>query len=151
VDPYLYPDNLNIVAVVVRDGSPVDDAEIAAFIDGECRGATGYKKGYYFLTVMGTSADDSQKKMELRVYADGEEYMVDDTLPFISDAFYGSLDEPIELNLDVVTGISAVNSSAVDNDSDWYTLQGFKIGRKPTQTGVYIHNGEKVVIKRVKN
>ena len=29
-------------------------------------------------------------------------------------------------------------------------LQCFKIGRKPTQPGVYIHHGKKVTIKRVK-
>ena len=34
-----------------------------------------------------------------------------------------------------------------DDDDDWWTLQGFKIGRKPTQPGVYIHHGKKVVIK----
>jgi hypothetical protein len=137
--------------VVERGGSPVENAEIGAFIDGECRGATGYKNGYYFLTVSGSSADDSQKKMELYVYVDGEEYMVDNALPFISDAFYGSLDEPYVLNIDNATGITVVNGSAVDDDTDWYTLQGFRIGHKPTQPGVYIHHGEKVTIKRKRN
>ena len=78
---------------------PVENAEIGAFIDNECRGAISCKKGYYFLTVMGSSEEDSQKKTELRVYVDGEEYMVDDTLPFISDAAYGTLDEPYVLNI----------------------------------------------------
>lgn len=150
VDPYLYPDNINIIAVVKKDGQECDDAEIGAFIDDECRGAISCNNGYYFLTVMGSSEGDSQKKMELRVYVDGEEYMVDDTLPFISDAFYGSLDEPLELDIDVATSIRVVNGSAVDNDTDWWTLQGFKIGRKPTQPGVYVHHGEKVTIKRKK-
>ena len=150
VDPYLYPDNINIIAVVKKDSQKCDDAEIGAFIDDECRGAISCNNGYYFLTVMGSSEGDSQKKMELRVYVDGEEYMVDDTLPFISDAFYGSLDEPLELDIDVATSIRVVNGSAVDNDTDWWTLQGFKIGRKPTQPGVYVHHGEKVTIKRKK-
>jgi hypothetical protein len=147
VDPYLYPDNLNIIAVVVRNGSPVEDAEIGAFIDGECRGAIACNKGHYFLTVMGSSEEDSQKKMELRVWIDGEEFMVDDTLPFISDAAYGTLDEPYVLDIDA-TAIRSI-AVAVDDD-DWYTLQGFKIGRKPTQPGVYIHKGKTVTIKRKK-
>jgi hypothetical protein len=96
-EPYLYPDNLNIIAVVQKDGQERNDAEIAAFIDNECRGAISCNKGYYFMTVMGSSEEDSQKKMELRVYLDGEEYVVDNNLPFISDAFYGSLDEPYVL------------------------------------------------------
>ena len=149
VDPYLYPDNLSIIAVVKKDGQERDDAELGAFIDDECRGAIAFRKGYYFLTVMGSSQDDSQKKMELRVYVDGEEYMVDDTLPFISDAFYGSLDEPYVLDINA-TAIRSIVAGDTDDDDDWWTLQGFKIGRKPTQPGVYIHHGNKVVIKRVK-
>jgi hypothetical protein len=43
--------------------------------------------------------------------------------------------------------ISIDNSQlAIDNDA-WYTLQGQKIGKKPTTTGVYIHNGRKVIVK----
>ena len=149
-DPYLYPDNLNIIAVVKKDGQERDDAEIGAFIDGECRGAISHNNGYYFLTAMGSSEEDSQKKMELRVYVDGEEYVADDTLPFISDAYYGSLDDPYVLDLDGLTGITVVSGSAADDDSDWWTLQGFKIGRKPTQPGVYIHRGHTVTIKQAK-
>ena len=48
------------------------------------------------------------------------------------------------------TGISTIAADDADDDSDWWTLQGFKIGRKPTQPGVYIHHGNKVTIKRVK-
>ena len=135
--------------MVKKDGQERNDAEVGAFIDGECRGATDYKKGYYFLTVMGSSAEDAQKEMQLSVYIDGEEYMVDNTLKFISDAFYGSLDEPYVLDVDAITGISNITIGDADDD-DWWTLQGFKIGRKPTQPGVYIHHGEKVTIKRVK-
>jgi hypothetical protein len=42
------------------------------------------------------------------------------------------------------TGIIPVG---VDPDNgEWYTLQGLKIGKKPTTAGVYIHNGKKVLI-----
>jgi hypothetical protein len=37
----------------------------------------------------------------------------------------------------------------VDDDS-WYTLNGMTLDKKPTTTGVYIHRGEKVVIKEEK-
>ncbi len=147
VDPYLYPDNINIIAVVKKDGQERDDAEIGAVINGECRGAISCNNGYYFLTVMGSSEEDSERKMELRVYVDGDEYTVDDTLPFFSDASYGSLDEPYVLNLDDATGINVVNGSFADDDSDWWTLQGFKIGHRPTQPGVYIHRGQKTTIQ----
>lgn len=29
----------------------------------------------------------------------------------------------------------------------WYTLNGLRLDKKPTQKGIYIHNGRKVVIK----
>jgi hypothetical protein len=147
VDPYLYPDNLNVLAVVKKDGHERDDAEIGAFINGDCRGAIGYNSGYYFLTVMGSSEDDAQSKMELRVYVDGEEYVVNDQLPFISDAFYGSLDEPFVLDVDATAIHTVVNGSPVDDDTEWYTLQGIKIGRKPIQRGVYIHKGKTATVK----
>jgi hypothetical protein len=72
--------------------------------------------------------------------------VVDDTLPFISDAAYGTLDEPYVLDVNA----TAIRSIAADDatDDNWYTLQGIKIGRKPTQPGVYIHHGKTVTIKR---
>ena len=96
---------------------------------------------------MGSSEDDSQKKMELRVWVDGEEYTVDNSLPFISDAAYGTLDEPYVLDIDA-TAIRSIAAAATADDDDWWSLQGFKIGRKPTQPGVYIHKGQTVTIKR---
>ena len=43
------------------------------------------------------------------------------------------------------TGIVPVGVSP--EDGEWYTLQGMKVGKKPTTAGVYIHNGRKFVIK----
>ena len=43
------------------------------------------------------------------------------------------------------TGIVPVGVNP--EDGEWYTLQGLKIGKKPTTAGVYIHNGKKFVIK----
>ena len=43
------------------------------------------------------------------------------------------------------TGIVPVGVNS--EDGEWYTLQGLKIGKKPTTAGVYIHNGRKVIVK----
>jgi len=76
---------------------------------------------------------------------------IDNTQTFVSDDNIGTSWDPYVIDLSsLLTGISAVNGSAADDDSDWYTLQGFKIGRRPTQPGVYIHHGKKVTIKRKK-
>lgn len=46
---------------------------------------------------------------------------------------------------DVLTGISDIN---VSNDMGaWYTLQGVKLFGRPNLPGVYIHNGEKILVR----
>ena len=67
-------------------------------------------------------------------------------MTYISDVNIGTPWNPYVIDLsEMRTGISTI---AADDDNE--TLQGFKIGRKPTQPGVYIHHGKKVTIKRVK-
>ena len=50
---------------------------------------------------------------------------------------------------DVTTGISITTSSSTigDERDSWYTIDGRKLNRKPTQRGLYINNGKKTVIK----
>ena len=46
------------------------------------------------------------------------------------------------------TGIIGIDNGQLTIDNgEWYTLQGMKVGKKPTTAGVYIHNGKKFVIK----
>lgn len=47
---------------------------------------------------------------------------------------------------DETTGISNYNSKANANDA-WYTLDGRKLDKTPTEKGVYIKNNKKVVIR----
>ena len=149
VDEHQFPDNMNMIAVVKKDGRQIEDAEVAAFVNGECRGAVSFFEGYYFLSILGSSADDLNNDIEIRVYVDGEEYTWVDSQRFISDAVVGTLEEPYVLDVDV-TAIRTIVAEEAEDDTEWYTLQGAKIGRRPTQQGIYIHKGEKVVIKRDK-
>lgn len=149
VDEHLFPDNMNFIAVVERNGVRLEDAEVGGFVNGECRGAVMCNNGYYFLSVLGSSADDINSEVEMRVYADGEEFIFEKTQPFISDAILGTLDEPYVLDV-AATAIRTVTFDDIDDDNDWFTLQGVKLNRRPTQQGVYLHHGEKVVIKRNK-
>lgn len=46
------------------------------------------------------------------------------------------------------TGIVNVDNTTVTSDNDaWYTLQGVRLNKKPTQNGIYIQNGKKIIIK----
>lgn len=44
------------------------------------------------------------------------------------------------------TGISVIKANAQAADS-WYTMSGTRMASKPTQKGVYIHQGKKAVVK----
>ena len=143
-----YPDNMSMV-IALKDGEQsVDTCEVAAYIGGDCRGATRANDGLYYLIIAG---EGSGQPLELRTCINGETVVIDNTLTYISDVNIGTPWQPYVIDLSkVLTGISTIAADDDDNDSDWWTLQGFKIGRKPTQPGVYIHHGNKVVIKRVK-
>lgn len=44
------------------------------------------------------------------------------------------------------TGISVIKANA-QGDESWYTIGGTRLSGKPTQKGVYIHQGKKAVVK----
>ena len=143
-----YPDNMSMV-IALKDGEQsVDTCEVAAYIGGECRGAARANGGLYYLIIAG---EGSGQPLELRTCINGEMVVIDNTQTYISDVNIGTPWNPYVIDLsEMRTGISTIAADDADDDSDWWTLQGFKIGRKPTQPGVYIHHGNKVTIKRVK-
>lgn len=46
----------------------------------------------------------------------------------------------------VTTDIQSVDNGQWTMDHSWYTLDGRKLSEKPTQKGIYIFNGKKVMI-----
>ncbi len=149
VAPSLYPNNMTM-AIQLRDGDAiVDTCEVAAFVGDECRGATrASSNGLYYLVIAG---EGSGQPITLRTCWDGAIIDIDNTQQFVSDDNIGTSWEPYVIDLqNLSNGITVLNGLPVDDDTDWWTLQGFKIGRKPTQPGVYIHQGNKVTIRRQK-
>jgi hypothetical protein len=149
VDLGLYPNNMTMV-IQLKDGDAVvDTCEVAAFIGDECRGATrASENGLYYLVISGEGAG---QPITLRTCLNGAIIDIDNTQLFVSDDNIGTSWNPYVIDLqNLSNGITVVNGLPVDDNTDWWTLQGFKIGRKPTQPGVYIHKGEKVTIKRAK-
>jgi hypothetical protein len=45
------------------------------------------------------------------------------------------------------TAISATKASDVNSGDIWYTLDGRKLSRRPSERGIYVHNGQKIFIK----
>lgn len=62
-------------------------------------------------------------------------------LKFVPGAYY----EPATTNATLTTGINTVGSQQPDA---WLTLSGMRT-EKPTQRGIYIHNGRKYVVKQI--
>ena len=56
--------------------------------------------------------------------------------------FAGDTDIP-----DDETGIHAMDNGQWIMDNCWYTLDGRKLSGKPTHAGVYLYNGNKIIIK----
>ena len=148
VDLGLYPNNMTMtIRLISADGSDVDTCEVAAFIGDECRGATrANNNGLYYLVISGEGAG---QPMTLRTCLNEQIVNIDDTQVFISDDNIGTSWEPYVIDLsDLPNGITTASGYAMDDDTEWYTLQGIKLGRRPTQPGVYIHHGKKVTIRK---
>ena len=126
------------------DGSEaVTDAEVAAFVDGECRGAAFADEGLYYLLVAG---EGGGQPMEIRACIDGIVRTLCNTLTYVSDGSIGTPWEPYLIDINGPSDISGIQTSA--DDGLWYSLQGYCLGTaKPTASGVYICNGKKVVIR----
>ena len=149
VDLGLYPNNMTMV-IQLKDGDAVvDTCEVGAFIGDECRGATcASENGLYYLVISGEGAG---QPITLRTCLNGAIIDIDNTQLFVSDDNIGTSWAPYVIDLqNLPNGITVVNGLPIDDNTDWWTLQGFKIGRKPTHPGVYIHQGNKVTIRRQK-
>ena len=102
----------------------MDDEEIAA-ADG---------KPVFYLSIAG----DTQQTIRFAIERDGEIVASSDMqMDFQANAVVGSPDEPTAINF----------MQATEEDGKWYTIGGVLLPQKPTQKGLYIHNGKKVVIK----
>ncbi len=146
VEPTDYPDNMAVVLQLTDGGTPVTDAEVAAFIDGECRGtAFAADEGdLYYLLVAG---EGSGQPMELRASINGAILTLCTTLTYTSDASIGTPWEPLVIDINGPSGVTTVGVQMADGV--WYTLQGMRYGTtRPTTPGVYLYNGQKVVVRR---
>ena len=66
-----------------------------------------------------------------------------------SGKYYYGMDEPtIVWQFEIYTEQTGVNELMIDNDNNgaWYTIDGRRVAA-PTHSGIYIHNGHKVIVK----
>lgn len=141
VDPTNYPDNMSMVVQLIDKGEPVENAELAVFINGECRGAAACNNGLYYLLIAG---EGSGQPMEIRAFINGEIRTLVTSLTYSSDGNIGTPWEPFVIDLDNLTGIEDIKTA--QRKDTWFRLDGIRLNGNPKQRGVYIRNGQKRVI-----
>ncbi|MBP3251303.1 MAG: Ig-like domain-containing protein [Prevotella sp.] len=129
------------VSAVVEGVEMQEGDRLVAFADGEMVGTAAAVSGEtadhtepLYLSIEG----DKQQGIWFAIERDGEIVAAtSEQMTFTANAVIGSPDEP--------TKISFVQTDR--EDGKWYTVSGIQLPKRPTQSGVYIFNGKKVVIK----
>ena len=130
---------MTVSAVV--DGFEVEEGDkLIAYSNGEQVGKailsplTSDLSPLFYLSIAG----DMATKIWFAIERDGEIVAsTSEVMTFETNAVIGSPDEP--------TAISFVK--AENEDGQWYSISGMKLQKRPTQTGMYIFNGRKILIK----
>ena len=86
-----------------------------------------------------TGPEAAQQIVSINIYMGGKE----GTYNFLITKI-GSYDMPETPS--AATGITSP-AVAIDENDGWYTISGVQLRNQPTVRGVYIHNGQKVVVK----
>ena len=131
---------MSIVAEVPQLDNP-DEWTLGAFVDDECRGmGRAVRDGIMFVGVVGKAGDH----VTFRLHNDltGKEITLNETLNYGGKA--GSLRKPLALTAPVATGINGINGARKANVI--YDMGGRQITGQP-QKGIYVVNGQKVVLK----
>ena len=135
VDDGRYPDNMSIVAKLVCDGQVVDTAEVAAFIDGECRATTKAIDGLYYIMVQG---EDGGQTIELRTLYNGEVATIDKALTFEGDTNVGLPWSPYVIDISTLTGITTL-ADEDNGDEQFFLPNGIRVDKSMLRRGqVYI-------------
>lgn len=144
VDDSAYPGNMTLIARIEDGGVLVTDAELAVFVDGECRATSNrvIRGSLHFVTIPGQG---SGQKLIFRVWMNEREYTFDPQLIYEDDAMIGTPDEPVVLDIQKgSTGIEAIYNGELTIENEVYDLQGRKLPSTSRRApGIYIHQGEK--------
>lgn len=134
VDYHKYPDNMSLIARVTFDGNELPGAEIGIYAGDECRShAYTNNAGLAYVTIPG----NAKTTLTFKLLYKGKVYTSTTTLDYESDGIVGSTFNPFVINFDTTTGIGTLTVDA-DENTEWFTVSGQKLGRKPKATGIYI-------------
>lgn len=134
VDYHKYPDNMSLIARVTFDGNELPGAEIGIYAGDECRShAYTNDAGLAYVTIPG----NAKTTLTFKLLYKEKVYTSTTTLDYESDGIVGSTFNPFVINFDTTTGIGTLTVDA-DENTEWFTVSGQKLGRKPKAAGIYI-------------
>lgn len=134
IDYHKYPDNMSLIARVTFDGNELPGAEIGIYAGDECRShAYTNDAGLAYVTIPG----NAKTTLTFKLLYKGKVYTSTTTLDYESDGIVGSTFNPFVINFDTTTGIGTLTVDA-DENTEWFTVSGQKLGRKPKAAGIYI-------------
>ena len=141
-------DNMSVIADVVMNGEPVENATISVYAGDELCGysAPDSEKGLHFLTV--GSADSGSRKLRFIVETEDEAYVFDGLFDFRADAVIGTVKNPFILNLDMATGIDSQYAGKAIESIEYYDLTGRLVSAEQTSHAKGV-SGKQVALKRV--
>ena len=130
----------NMVMTAAAEGIELEPGDrLIAIADGAIVGETELQtldsKNLFFMTIAGEKTTPVSFAIER---AGDIIASTNDVLNFQKNGISGTPELP--------TAISFVQREILPQNG-WYTLQGFKLDKRPTQRGVYIMNGKKIIIK----
>ena len=142
VDNSVYPDNMTMVIELRNGGNRVDTCEVAAFIDGECRGATRTIGGLHYLVIAG---EGSGQQVEIATCLKGRIVTIDSSITYSGDLNIGTSWEPYVINLNRFT--ADVNGDGTVDVADIATVISVmaSVGADPVSTRNADVNGDGAV------
>lgn len=137
--------NMNIIALVLRGGEPVEAQISVMDAEGNLRAISeqSVRDDRHFVTIAGDANGDALKFV---VTVDGFEHIVPGTLYFAPDAVIGTLKAPFVIDLDSPTGIG--NLCIDEATANMYDLSGRIANTNMSGVRVIISDGKKTVLKR---
>ena len=145
VDYSSYPTNMVLIAKVVKNGMPVNGAELGVFAGSECReAAVTDGQGMVYITIPG----DNAEKLTFRVAEDEFVLKANESVNYKTDAVIGTPRTPFFIELGTATAIESVATESQQTEQV-FDLQGRKVKvddrTRKLRKGVYIVNGQKQV------
>ena len=133
-------DNMTLTAVA--EGIELQEGDkLIAYSSAEIRGESvasdedAAKSPVFYMTIAG----NKKAPLSFAIERDGDIVATTgDVLTYETNAVSGTPEMP--------TKISFVRIDQLPQHG-WYTVQGIKLDKRPTQSGVYIHNGKKTIVK----